>query len=304
MITLNGERGFEKVESWEEITELPGFTGNLDPKKYKLNEIIGRYIFKEKIPCGLTTCKQPHGKGYIVTTKTGEVTNIGNRCGKTHFGVEFNELSKVFDRAVTEHNNRELVGSFLFQLEAHEEKIKLIRSGEKGADWIYKISKATIEKSRGCPDSITEFVHKLIRSRNGAILIPRLATEDEVNEMEVIQNKTLERPQYIEESKGVLKGIEVLYEENDLRKLLVLDLESNLKSLSELDVDDATFKDLQYWSKWCNEFDSKLEKINSVVASGLRFLTTENLQQLLSVIEEQKESKEFKKWLSTNIKNT
>lgn len=29
MITLNGERGFEKVESWEEITELPGFTDNL-----------------------------------------------------------------------------------------------------------------------------------------------------------------------------------------------------------------------------------------------------------------------------------
>jgi len=53
--------------------------------------------------------------------------------------------------------------------------------------------------------------------------------------------------------------------------------------------------------KWVKEFDSKIEKINSVVASGLRFLTIENLQQLLTVIEEQKESKEFKKWLSTNL---
>jgi len=249
MITLNSERGFEKVDSWEEITELPGFTANLDPKKYKLNEIIGRYIFKEKIPCGLTTCKQPHGKGYIVSTKTGEVTNIGNRCGKTHFGVEFNELSKIFDRAVTEHNNRELVGIFLFHLEEFEEQISSIRSGDKGADWIYKTSKALSEKGRGCPDSVTEFVRKSVRSRNGSILIPRLATEDEVKEMEVIQNKTLERPQYIEESKGELKGIDVLYEENDFRQLLVLDIESNLKSLSDLDVDNATFKDLQYWSK-------------------------------------------------------
>lgn len=304
MITLNGERGFEKVESWEEITELPGFTANLDPKQYKLNEIIGRYIFKDKIPCGLTTCKQPHGKGYIVSTKSGEVTNIGNRCGKTHFGVEFNELSKIFDRAVTEHNNRELVGSFLFQLEEHQEQLSSLRAGEKGADWIYKTSKALSVKGRGCPDSVTEFVNKLIRSRSGAILIPRMATEDEVKEMEVIQNKSLERPQYIEEPKGELKGLEVLYEENDIRELVVLDIESNLKTLSELDVDSATFKELQHWSKWCSEFEAKIEKIESVIASGLRFLTLDNLQQLLTVVEDHKELKEFKKWLTSNLKNT
>lgn len=304
MITLNGERGFEKVESWEEITELPGFTANLDPKHYKLNEIIGRYIFKENIPCGLTTCKQPHGKGYIVSTKTGEVTNIGNRCGKTHFGVEFNELSKIFDRAVTEHNNRELVGSFLFQLEEHEEQINSIRAGEKGADWIYKTSKILSQKGRGCPDTVTELVSRLARNRNGAILIPRLATEEEVKDMEVIQKRTLDRPQYIEEPKGELKGIEILYEENDLRDLIILDIESNLKSLSELDVDSATFKDLQRWAKWCNEFESKIERIGSIMASGLRFLKFENLQQLLVAIENPKESKEFKIWLSSNLKNT
>ena len=78
MITLNGARGFEEVNSWQEITELPGFTAALNPEHKQLQEIIGRYVFKDKIPCGLTTCKQPHGRGYIAVTESGDVTNIGN----------------------------------------------------------------------------------------------------------------------------------------------------------------------------------------------------------------------------------
>lgn len=302
MITLNGERGFEKVESWEEIISLPGFTDNLDPTKYKLREIIGRYIFKEKIPCGLTSCKQPHGKGYIVTTKTGEVSNIGNVCGKTHFGVEFNELSKIFDGAVTEHNNRESVGSFLFQLDNNIERVENIRSGDTtGADWIYKTSRALIQKGRGCPESVTTLVSRLVRNRSGAIIIPRIATEAEVKDMEVIQNKTLGRPQYIEEAKGNLRGIEVLFQENDLRDLLVIDIEENLKSLADLDLDNATFRDLQRWSKWCGEFDEKLENSESAVSAGRMLLSKDNLMQLLPVLQDQKEVSEFRKWLSATL---
>lgn len=301
MITLNSERGFEKVDTWEEIVSLPGFTDNLDPKKFQLKEIIGRYIFKEKIPCGLTSCKQPHGKGYIVTTKTGEVANIGNVCGKTHFGVEFNELSKIFNRAITEHNNREIVGSFIFQLEANIERVENIRSGNSGADWVYKTSRGLIQKGRGCPESVTSYVSKLVRSRNGAILIPRIATENEVKDMEVIQKRTLERPQYIEESRGNLRGLDALFPENDLRELLIIDMEANLKSLADLDIDNATFKDIQYWSKWCSEFDAKLEKAERILSSGQQMLSKDNLSQLLSVIDDQHESSEFRKWLAATL---
>lgn len=109
MITLNRERGFETVGCWDEILELPGFCENLDPGEHELDQVIGNYLFKDRIPCGLSTCHEPHGKGYIASTKSGLIPNVGSICGKNHFGVEFDQLSRTYTRAITEHNNRQSV---------------------------------------------------------------------------------------------------------------------------------------------------------------------------------------------------
>ena len=83
MIILNTERGFIEVENWDDIKSQAAFLENLDPSKHELKSVIGFYAFKEKGKCGLTTCHQPHMKGFIVETKKGILTNIGKDCGKT-----------------------------------------------------------------------------------------------------------------------------------------------------------------------------------------------------------------------------
>jgi hypothetical protein len=301
MITLNGERGFEDVESWEEIMQLPGFTIDLDPEKEELKEIIGRYIFKDKIACGLTACHQPHGRGYIVTTKSGRVTNIGNICGKNHFGVKFDEFSKVFVQALTDHQNRQAIASFLFQLEGYLEEVSRLRGGEKGADWVYLTSRALAERNHGCPDILVSEVGKMIRARDGLIRIPRLATEEEVKEMEVMAGKSLPRPQYVEEQKGNLGGIECLYHEYNIREILVLDVEPKLAKLTDFDVDTATSSELRFWVKWCQELEEKLERVRTAVKAGQVLLTRENLVQLYEVIPDAKELTSFKKWLANMV---
>lgn len=77
MITLNTDKGLIRIEAWEDVESRPGFVKNLDPTKHELASIIGRYILKEPIRCGLSNCHTPHAKGYIVTTKEGHETNIG-----------------------------------------------------------------------------------------------------------------------------------------------------------------------------------------------------------------------------------
>lgn len=301
MITLNRERGFEDIESWEEILQLPGFTIDLDPEKEELKEIIGRYSFKDKIVCGLSTCHQPHGRGYIVTTKSGWVTNIGNICGKNHFGVKFDEFSKVFVQALTDHQNRQAITSFLFQLEGHVEDVSTLRGGEKGADWVYRTSRALVDRNHGCPDILVSEVGKMIRARDGSIRVPRIATEEEAREKEVIAGKTLPRPQYVEEQKGHLRGIKCLYHEYDIRKILVLDVEPKLAELADFDVDTATSKELRFWAKWCQELEEKLEQVRTAVKSGRVLLSRENLVQLFEVIPDPKELTIFKKWLSKAV---
>lgn len=120
MIILNTERGFIEIESWDDIKSEVAFLENLDPSKHELKSVVGFYAFKEKGKCGLTTCHQPHMKGFIVETKKGRLTNIGKDCGKTHFGVEFETLSKQLDKDYKESKNREKLDSFNSQVQSLE----------------------------------------------------------------------------------------------------------------------------------------------------------------------------------------
>jgi len=301
MITVNGERGFENVGSWEEVLQLPGFTINLDPEKEELKDIIGRYIFKDMIACGLTMCHTPHGRGYIVTTRAGNVTNIGNVCGKNHFGVKFDEFSNAFVQALTDHQNRQAIASFLFQLERYLNDVSTLRSGDQGADWVYRTSRALAERNHGCPDILVSEVGKMIRARDAAIRVPRVATDKEADEMEVMAGKSLPRPLYVEEQKGILRGIESLYHEYNIREILVLDVEPNLAALGDFDVDTATSNQLRFWAKWCQELEEKLERVRAAVNAGRVLLSRENLVQLFEVIPDPEELKAFKKWLTKTV---
>jgi hypothetical protein len=54
MITISTDKGLVKVDAWEDILSRAGFTTELDPAKHELNTIIGRYIFGDKVRCGLS----------------------------------------------------------------------------------------------------------------------------------------------------------------------------------------------------------------------------------------------------------
>lgn len=58
MITLNTDKGIVKIETWDEVIERPGYVSNLDSTTEKLKEIIGNYVFKEKVNCGLKKCRK------------------------------------------------------------------------------------------------------------------------------------------------------------------------------------------------------------------------------------------------------
>lgn len=301
MITLNSERGFVKVESWEDIETLPGFTMNLDPKEHELNEIIGRYIFKDYLKCGLANCHTPHGKGYIVSTKSGPVTNIGHKCGKNHFDIEFDQLSKAFEKDIALHTYRENIGNTLIVLDLHKEKITEIRNGSQGADSLFKKAQLLTKRTSGCPEAATLIFSKMIRSRNPNINTEREASGKEIDDLEAIQVKKLARPYYIEEVIGELAGLSFLYQENNLRSLVVVDLEEGFKGLGELNVDNGQLKDLKRWSSWCSDIERKIENVLSVIESGKRLLQKENLLQIAQVISDLDQRNEYVNFIRKNM---
>lgn len=301
MITLNSDRGFVKVETWAEVEELPGFTSELNPKEHDLKDIIGRYIFKDYIKCGLSSCHTPHGKGYVVSTKSGPITNIGRDCGKTHFDVEFEEMSKSFERDVQLHNYRENIGGFLIVLDLHKQSISNIRNGADGADALFKKGQSLIKRTSGCPEEAVSICSRMIRSRDPSLLVTREATPKEIEDLEAIQGVSLQRPYYHEEKIGELKGLSFLYEENDLRNLLIVDLEEGLKAVSKIDLDNESFKDLKHWSVWCSDVERKIELARTVLEAGRMLIDKKNLLQIEGAITNPEQRKEYVRFIDKNI---
>lgn len=280
MIVLNSEKEIIRVEAWEDIVTRPGFNRNLNPEKHALESIIGRYAFRDYVPCGLSNCHTPHGRGYIVVTKDGHETNIGKDCGKTYFGVDFETLSNKFDRDITEKENREKLWSFFFRSEEFHAKVTTIRTEENGANWVYRETSNLLNPQK-VPSKAIRRINSMVKARDSRLFQDREATEDEIEQMERAQGRRIrERPQYVSIPLGQLQGLDALYPENNLRVLLVEELEERLKLLGDTNIDALSFEDLRKWSKWLGSLDALFERATQSVKSGRMLLTQANLGTL------------------------
>lgn len=297
MITLNSEQGLITVQNWDDIVSLPGFVLDMNPSEHQLEAIIGRYTFLDKIKCGLSNCHTPHGRGYIVTTKAGLKTNIGKDCGKTYFGVDFETLSKKFDRDMTAAENRSYLCSFGFQVDELEAKIDGIRRRPKGADWVHRKAQPLLRAGHGCPAMVVRLIEGMIKTGSNLLTKPREATDEEIDALEATQGRWIQRPHVIEEPVAEISGLQALYPENDLRSLLVLDLTTNLDKFKQLDIDCMTYEELRHWSKWTGTVDTTLDKARAAIESGNALLKPGNLEPFLSVLPKGEERTAFRTYL-------
>lgn len=297
MIVLNSEKELIKVENWEDILDRPGFTNDLDPNAHTLNAIIGRYAFRDKIRCGLTNCHTPHAKGYIVVTKDGHETNIGKDCGRTYFGVDFETLSAKFDRDITEKENRDKLWSFTFRLEELRKQIGALRKQANGADWINRNSKSLVGPSNDLPMEIVRRIASMVKSRQPILFTQREATAKEVESLEVMHGRKVSLPHYVDEPIAEIAGLDALYPENNLRDLLVIELEEQIKTFDEEDIDSMSYERLRKWARWIGTIEGTLERATQVIESGRRLLKSENLQPLETMLRDKVDITLFRQYL-------
>jgi len=284
LITLNTEQGLTIVESWDDIVLRPGFVTDLNPSDHKLDSIIGRYLFRDKIRCGLSNCHTPHAKGYIATTKEGLSTNIGKDCGKKYFGVDFEIMSKKFDRAITEAENRSRLCGFSLQVEEIERALLDLRQKPRGADWVYKKTRALVSVGNDCPEDVVRRIATMLKNGTNTLTTEREATSSEVDALEAMQGRKFQRPYVISEPVANIVGLQALYSENDLRALLVLDLQVNLLEFKDMDIDSLTYDELRHWAKWADSVENTIETATNAIAFGGDLLTESNLEPFSRVL--------------------
>jgi len=299
LITLNSERGLVDIASWEDVLQLPGFRKDVDPSEHQLDAIIGRYMFRDKVNCGLSSCHQPHGRGYIVTTKAGITTNIGKDCGRKHFGVDFETTSRKFDRDITEKQNRDRLNSFVFSIEEIESRVKDLRSQSKGADWVYKHTRPLVNATKGCPEEVVRRLRAMVKTGGNSLSNEREASDSETEQEIARTGRTIKRPHVVTEHVADIAGVQALYPDNDIRALLIDDLATNLGKLSDTNVDALTYNELRNWMKWLDTVENTLERAEAAVGFGRQLLTLINLEPFYTVLTKRDEKDMFKKFLNT-----
>ena len=297
MITLNSDKGLVNIETWDDVIHRPGFVKNLNPREHSLKAILGRYMLRDSVSCGLSECHTPHGKGYLVLTNDALETNIGHACGKKYFGVDFETLSRKLDRDITEKSNRELLVTFSFRIDDLRERILLSRDGELGAKRLQSLLRPLRVLSSGCPEPVVTNILRMVKSRSSVIGTSRQATEEEALRIEALNNTTLARPHYIEETIATLKGLDALFSENDLQLLLVKEIEEPLRKFESEDVDLMPFDVLRKWVKWVSTVDRCLDRVEEVVTAARSLLTQDNLRPLDVFIRRDDDKNQFKLFL-------
>lgn len=299
MIVLNSAKELVRVESWEDIQGRPGFTDNLDPAAHELSGIIGQYAFADKIHCGLSNCHTPHFRGYLVVTKSGQETNIGKDCGKNYFGIDFENMAVQFDRDMRDKEARERLWSFSFKLEELKGAITALREGERGADWVYRTSRQLVDLGKLVPSVVRRRISIMLKTGDSLLTIEREATAQEYEMEEARTGRSAKRPMVVSDKVADVRGLEALNQANDLRQILILDLEENIKLFEPLNIDLLTSKELFKWSKWCGTVEQKLETASQSLQIGLALLSQQNLEPFMRLIEDEDDQKSFKKYLNS-----
>lgn len=290
MIALTKEKGFREVFSWKEVFEMPGYTNSLNPKEEELKQILGKYEFPTLEKCGLSNCRTPHGKGYIVETASGKLTNIGTICGQKHFSVEFESLSREFDRYYKDYKARERIENFLRNITLQLAKVENIQRSFGSIENSYKLQQFFKSKSKGCPESIVQQLHKMSKANDANIYIyKRLSNKEiELREASGERNTSL----YKRISIDSLKGLPFLYDQNDLR-LYATNFKRPIEEIQKLEVDKLISKDLDCWSKRIGEIEGTINQIKDIMQHGQEFLASENILKIEKTVHDYPDDFEY-----------
>lgn len=299
MIVLNQAKELVRVESWDEIQCRPGFTDSLDPNAHELSGIIGQYAFAEKIHCGLSSCRTPHSRGYLVATKSGQETNIGKDCGKSYFGVDFETMAVQFDRDMRDKEARERLWSFTFQLDVLKSRIKALREGVQGADRVHKAVRQLIDQGKQVPTIVRRRLNVMMKTGSAELTIERELTEQEYELEEARIGRAVKRPKAISERIGTILGLEALNESNDLREILIIDLEEGIKNFESLNIDVLSSKELSKWSKWVGTVEQRLDVARQALDVAHVLLQRKNLEHFIRLIEDDEEKASFARYLES-----
>jgi hypothetical protein len=273
----------ERPKSLAELKLRPNFVTpfKVTPET-KLVDVIVPYSWETLEHCGLSTCKKKHFDGYLVITSGGAETNIGHKCGKNAFGIDFKNAT---DRYARDEDRRRTVERALeLQSKAPQVKKQILDLANRdyGVRWVYSL-KTAVKGVIGRQG----FDHLNWRATRGdyAIIESKLVPRDEDEE----PGSRRQGPLYSNETVGQLAPMEWL-QWDFLARLFKDGVKDKFLFFAELAPAQMETKALKAKLKEMDGWEEQLKTAETMLMQAVRFLDPQNLRMVDLALKLQKRS--------------
>lgn len=249
----------------DEYRGRPMYRTDIVAKGIRPSRIVGSYRFRDPVCCGIQGCSQIHTHGYVVLNTDGTETNTGWDCGLDHFGVEFFEMRRVYDRVEREQPFRQTLRELKANVDELLSEIRSMQGRQYGGEWLRR------------------------NLRSFAKLYPR-----PVVELARKHAKTGEVRVHSGQTRGTVRGLKVFTSDPENWPLAAL--EAEIAKFAGFDPDHAEIADVRRWCDWAKTLESRMEECESLLDEGMRFFRRDNLA-LLQFLMDDKDSQEQLSWM-------
>lgn len=265
-----------EIFSPEDFNRREAYRDEVDPKSTQLIAVLAPYNFKERIRCGLSNCHTPHNFGYLIRTADGRETNIGNKCGRKHFGSDF-----VIQRDIEEKRRKRFLQMQALKVlqERRDELLRRIsglKNGPFGVTWLQRSKRAFRNEV-----TVPLFQQLVARAKRGDVVVSdiRERSEKEIKRLQEL-NPGLKREKWRYEATpvGSFVGLEALAIEIDA--IFGSGLENMLDTFFAIDIDTLSNKDLSLWANWSNGIENAFQQTEVALAAGRHFFQKANFELL------------------------
>ncbi|WP_341916349.1 hypothetical protein [Polaromonas sp. YR568] len=288
----------EAPKSFEEMSERTAFRAPIDPHLHKITDVLTEYSFNRLVPCGLSSCRTDHRYGFLVRTASGVETNIGNVCGRNHFGDDFVTAQSVHRRQVARRDALRTIATLRQQKVAIEARIATMVSGDFGVKWIRRVRKF-LEGRLGVEGMRS--LERRARSQEYRVEVATELTHDQITEEAARTGRKRDEVRYKTEMVGTLVPVPWLI--YDFKGVLIDGLQAKLQVICDVNEATTETRVLTKLLKPLAGRENALEQSQEALNPGLAALSSQNLLLLLKAVKPSapgKKAPELSGWDNTN----
>ncbi len=280
-----------RFENIEEIRTRPAFRDEIAASSALPKEAVGVYRFPKDAPeqCGLSNCRTPHVKGFVVAMQSGEETLIGCYCGAKKMGLAFQEVINRAQLADRMQRYRDAILSALAKADEFDARLADLLERPRGAKWI---AKRIANCNATLPSEANYLIRRMAQRQQPDVYdsVPMTKNEIAIARETGAIPKGQPGPYFRQEKVGAVVGLEIW--RTDLRALLIDDLQQCMCALKTLDVVSIRSEStLRNHARWVDEIPRKFSDAERLIVAGQEFFDAANLYLLKRLSKTEREIK-------------